>query len=80
LDSGDLGRGLRTGEAVGTVPLWHRRGTVVARRRVARCVAPGGDGALTSEPDAEGEKLIVGSCATDNSRIKNTPETKIARS
>jgi hypothetical protein len=78
-DSGDIGRGLRTRELVGTMPLWHRHGTVAARRRVAWRMAPGGDGALTSGPGTEREKLTVGTRMTDNSRIKNTPKTKIAQ-
>jgi hypothetical protein len=55
------------------------RGTMAARRSVARRVAPGGDGALMSKPGAEREKLAVGSRVTDNSQIKNTSETKIAQ-
>jgi hypothetical protein len=55
------------------------RGTVAARSRVAWHIVPGGDGALTSGPGTEREKLTVGSRVTDNSRIKNTPEMKIAQ-
>jgi hypothetical protein len=78
-DSGDIGRGHRTWELVGMTPLWHGHDTVAARQRVAWCMAPGGDGALTSGPGMEREKLTVGSRMIDNSRIKNTPKTKIAQ-
>jgi hypothetical protein len=44
-----------------------------------RRLALGGDGALMSGPTTEREKLTIGSRVTDNSRIKNTPETKIAQ-
>jgi hypothetical protein len=49
------------------------RDTVVARRRVARRVAPGGDDILTSGPGTERKKPTVGSRVTENSQIKNTP-------
>jgi hypothetical protein len=44
------------------------RGSVAPPRwRVARCVAPGGDGTLTSGPSTKREKLTAGSRVIDNS-------------
>jgi hypothetical protein len=42
-------------------------GTMVARRRVARCVVLGGDGTLMSGPGTERMKPTVGSRVTQNS-------------
>jgi hypothetical protein len=65
-----------TGEPVRTTPLWHGRGTVAARQRVAWRVAPGGDGALMSGPSTEREKLTVGSRMTDIPELKTLPKRK----
>jgi hypothetical protein len=45
-DSGNLRRGLQIGEPVRTAPLWRARGTMAARQRMARRVAPGEASAL----------------------------------
>jgi hypothetical protein len=68
------GNDAQTGEPVGTTPLWHGRGTVAAKRRVAQRVVPGGDGTLMSGPDVEREKLTVRSRVTDIPELKTLPK------
>jgi hypothetical protein len=83
LTGGDGGFGQRQRARAGTVgtdaSLWCGAacGSVaLARRPSAVRGMPGGDGALTSGPGAEREKLTVGSRVIVNSRIQILPKLK----